>query len=190
MAAFDVIVLFMFGTGAVMGGLRGFVQESLSLIAWVMAVIAVRVGHGATADLLTPMIGTRTGAAAGAFLLLFAGTFMLGRLLARSLGARTRQSLLGPFDRALGFGFGFLKALLAASLMFLVLAFAVDLFEGGPRQRPAWLRDARTYPLLNATSRAMVDYLHRQRDGAEAGGGGTDDAAADGPDGGAGTVRR
>ena len=36
MTALDIIVLFLLGSGAVFGFLRGFVQEALSMIAWVL----------------------------------------------------------------------------------------------------------------------------------------------------------
>jgi membrane protein required for colicin V production len=166
MTALDIVCLVLLGAGAALGAMRGFVQEALSLIAWVLAVIAVKFLHSPATDALAPMVGTTGGAAVLAFALLFGGTFILGKLLARSLGARTRSSVLGPFDRVLGLGFGFLKGLLGATLLFLAVTLVVDTISGGPRNRPDWLRDSRTYPLLNATSRAMVDYLNQRRAGA------------------------
>lgn len=170
MTGLDIAVLALLGIAAFLGALRGFVQETLSLIAWLLAVLAVKFFHGAATGLLAGPIGTATGAAVAAFLLLFGGTFVLGKLLAGALGKRTRQSVLGPVDRVLGLGFGFLKGLLAATLIFLALSFVLDTLGGGPRNRPLWLRDARTYPLLNATSRAMVDGLARYRSGDTAAG--------------------
>ncbi|MBP6581617.1 MAG: CvpA family protein, partial [Sphingorhabdus sp.] len=46
MSAFDIIILFLIGAGAIMGFLRGFVQEVLTLIAWVMMIVAIRFLHG------------------------------------------------------------------------------------------------------------------------------------------------
>ena len=40
--------------------------------------------------------------------------------------------MLGPVDRALGFGFGALKGLIFASLLFLLLVLVIDTFGGGP----------------------------------------------------------
>ena len=164
MTALDIVTLILLGAGAALGALRGFVQEALSLIAWGLAVIAVKFLHTPFADVFAPTIGTSGGAAVLAFALLFGGTFILGKLLARGIGARTRSSVLGPFDRVLGLGFGFLKGLLGATLLFLAVTFVVDTDSGGgPRNRPEWLLDSRTYPLLNASSRAMVDYVNRRR---------------------------
>lgn len=171
MTGLDIAVLALLGIAAFLGAMRGFVQETLSLIAWLLAVLAVKFFHTPLAAALADHVGTMAGAAVAAFLLLFGGTFVLGKLLAGALGKRTRQSVLGPVDRVLGLGFGFVKGLLAATLVFLALTFLLDTLGGGPRNRPAWLRDSRTYPLLNATSRAMVDYLSRRRAEAAAAGG-------------------
>lgn len=163
MTGLDIAVLALLGIAAILGAVRGFVQETLSLIAWVLAVLAVKFFHTPLTLVLEGPVGTAAGAAVAGFLLLFGGTFLLGRLLAGALGKRTRQSVLGPVDRVLGLGFGALKGLLAATLAFLAVTVVDDLIGGGPRNRPLWLRDSRTYPLLNATSRAMVDWLHRRR---------------------------
>ena len=52
------------------------------------------------------------------------------KLLARSLGRKTRTSVLGPFDRVLGGGFGMLKGLLGATLFFLLANLATDMVYG------------------------------------------------------------
>lgn len=163
MTALDIVALVLLGGGAVLGALRGFVHEALSLIAWVLAVIAVKFLHTPVMNALAAPIGSTSGAAVAALVILFGGTFIGGRLLARSLGKRTRQSVLGPVDRVLGLGFGFVKGLILAALLFLLTTLVIDTVRGGPANRPAWVREARTYPLLSATSRAMVDYMNRRR---------------------------
>jgi membrane protein required for colicin V production len=165
MTALDIVALVLLGGGAAFGAVRGFVQEALSLFAWVFAVMAVRFFYTPAVNLLAGIIGTPSGAAVGAVVLLFGVTFLLGKLLATALGKRTRQSVLGPVDRVLGVGFGFVKGLIAASLLFLLATLVIDTVRGGPANRPDWMKGARTYPLLNATSRAMVDYVNRRRTG-------------------------
>ena len=163
MTALDIVAFVLLAGGAAFGAMRGFVHEALSLFAWVLAVMAVKFLYTPTANLLAAPIGTGSGAAVAAVVLLFGATFLIGRMLAKSLGKRTRQSVLGPVDRVLGLGFGFVKGLIAASLLFLLLALVIDTVRGGPANRPEWMRNARTYPLLNATSRSMVDYVNRRR---------------------------
>jgi membrane protein required for colicin V production len=163
MTALDIVALVLLGGGAAFGAMRGFVHEALSLFAWVLAVLAVKFLHTPVTDGLAGPVGTASGAAALAVVLLFGGTFIAGRLLAKALGNRTKQSVLGPVDRVLGLGFGFVKGLILASVLFLLATLVIDTVRGGPTKRPEWMRQARIYPLLSATSRAMADYMNRRR---------------------------
>lgn len=164
MTALDILVLLLVGGGAVFGLLRGFVCEALSMIAWVLGIFAVRLFHEPVAGLLTPFLGTESGAAALAFLLVFGVTFFAGRFLARSLGARTRTSILGPVDRVLGGGFGALKGLIGATLVFLAFSLVYDTIYGGDSLRPDWLADSRSYPLLSASGSAISAFIDERRD--------------------------
>ena len=86
------------------------------------------------------------------------------KLLARSLGGRTRRhSVLGPFDRVLGGGFGALKGLLGATLFFLLANLATDMVYGPQADRPQWMTKSHTYPLLNASGRSIVDWVQARR---------------------------
>jgi membrane protein required for colicin V production len=95
MTALDIIVLFLLGGGAVFGFMRGFVQEALSLIAWIMIIAAVRILHGPATAALAEAVGTESGAAVLAFLAIVIVIFALGRWIAKSIGKKSRQSVLG-----------------------------------------------------------------------------------------------
>lgn len=163
LTALDIVVLVLIGGGAVLGVLRGFVTEILSLFAWAAAIFALKLLHTPATHALTGFTGSGGGAAVLAFVLIFGLVFFGGKLVAGSLGRRTRQSVLGPVDRALGAGFGALKGLLIATIIFLALNLGYDTLFGGTAQRPQWLRTSRTYPLLNASSRAVVDWVQHRR---------------------------
>lgn len=165
LTALDIIVLIAVAGSAALGLVRGFVTEVLSLFAWVAMVAALKLFHVPLAAALTPMIGTVSGAAVLAFALITGVTYIGGRLVANAIGARTRTSILGPVDRALGFGFGALKGLILASLVFLLATLVVDTMGGGPSRRPPWMTGSRTYPLLNATSASIADFVDRRRRG-------------------------
>ena len=106
-----------------------------------------------------------TGAAVLSFAIITGITYFGGRAVARAIGSRTRDSVLGPVDRALGFGFGGLKGLILASLGFLLIVLLTDTVHGGPAHRPEWLTTSRTYPLLNMTSASIADFVDRRRKG-------------------------
>lgn len=163
MNAIDILVLLLIGGCAIFGLMRGFVQETLSLIAWVLAIFAIRLFHASVTELATSFVGSTSGAAVLAFALVFGVTFGLGKLLARAIGRRTRQSVLGPVDRVLGAGFGAVKGLIGATLVFLAFSLVYDTFYGSGARRPDWLSDARTYPLLNASGQAISEFVAERR---------------------------
>lgn len=165
LTALDILVLLAIGGAAVLGFMRGFVTELLSLFAWVAIVFMLKVFHTPVTHALTGVVGTVTGAAVLAFAVITGATYFGGRLVARALGSRTRDSILGPLDRALGFAFGSVKGLILASLGFLLIVLVTDTMRGGPAHRPEWLTDSRTYPMLNTTSASIADFVDRRRKG-------------------------
>jgi membrane protein required for colicin V production len=165
MTALDIFVFLLLIGGAAVGFVRGFVHEVISILAWLVGIAMLKLFH---TQLWTGLENTfHTSPAAGAvlaFALLFVPSFLLVKLLARSLGGRTRRSpVLGPFDRTLGGGFGLLKGLLGATLFFLLANLATDMVYGPQADRPQWMTKSRTYPLLNASGRAIVDWVEARR---------------------------
>jgi membrane protein required for colicin V production len=161
----DIIVLLAIGGAAVLGFLRGFVTEVLALLAWLLVVLAIKLLHTPLAELLAGAVGTPQGGAVLAFAILAGGSYFGGRLIANTVGGHTRKSILGPIDRALGLGFGALKGLILASVAFLLVVLVVDTVGGGPAKRPEWIRGSTTYPVLDATSRTIADFVDRRRKG-------------------------
>ncbi len=166
LTAFDIIVLLLVCGGAVRGFMKGFVEEVISLAAWVAAIVAVRLFHAPLTGWLEGRMGDG-GAAMLAFVLLFGGLFMAGRFAARQLGQRSRKSLVGAFDRGLGAGFGALKGLLVATLAFMLVTLAYDIIT--PGDRPGWLVNSRSYVALSASAAAASKVIdERKRAAAEA----------------------
>lgn len=163
MTGLDIFILILMGGAAVLGFLRGFVQEALSLGAWILIVVGVRTLHSPITDRLIDPVGSESGASVLAFSSIAIVTYALGRWIARSIGAKSRKSLLGPVDRVLGFGFGMVKGLIGATLLYLLVVLVYDTVFGAETARPEWLSDSRTYPLLNASGNAMVDFVEEQQ---------------------------
>ncbi len=161
LTALDIVVLLLIVLGAVAGFARGFVTEVLSLLAWVAAFFAVRLLYPAGQRLAFHVTHTESGAAILAFAVIFLVTFIAFRMVAAELGDRTRSSIVGPVDRVLGLGFGAFKGVLFGAVIWLVLGLGFDTIESGPR--PAWLTASRTAPLLEVTSKAMVDFVEKRR---------------------------
>jgi membrane protein required for colicin V production len=158
LTGFDIFVLLLVGALAVLGLIRGFVTEILALLAWVAAIIALKMFYPAGRDIAAVWLGSDTGGAIAAFLVIFLVVFIVFRLLPRALGRRTRQSIVGPVDRVLGLGFGALKGLIAASLLFVGIRLAHEAIWGPDEGLPAWLAASKTEPILDVTARAIMDF--------------------------------
>jgi membrane protein required for colicin V production len=165
LTALDIVVLLVVGGAAVLGAMRGFVTEVLSLATWLAVVVAVRMLHTPLAATMLDWVGTPSGAAMLALALLVGGTYLGGKLVANAVGKRTRTSILGPVDRALGLGFGMLKGVIMVSIAFILLTLVIDTMNGGATRRPDWVKTSRTYPMLNATSAGIAEFVDRRRRG-------------------------
>ena len=63
----------------------------------------------------------------------------------------------------LGFGFGMVKGLIGATLAYLLIILVYDSIYGAAEPRPEWIADSRTYPLLNASGDALVEFVDERR---------------------------
>ncbi|MXO68227.1 CvpA family protein [Altererythrobacter marinus] len=162
MTVFDIIVLVIVAVAAIGGFMRGFVQEILSLAAWILAVFAIRALHTPLYQAIEPYVGSETGAAVLAFTLLLLIPYAAMKLIAGRAGQASRSSILGPIDRVLGFGFGAIKGAIIVVLAFSLLVLGYDTIWG-VAGRPDWISTARTYPVVNAASDALVEIVHERR---------------------------
>jgi len=158
MTGFDIIVLLIVGIAAVGGFLRGFVQELLSLSAWVLAIFAIHFLHTDLTAFLLQYIGTPSGAAVLAFALLLLIPYAAMKLIATRAGAASRNSVLGPIDRVLGFGFGTVKGVIVAVMAFSLLVLGYDT-AWGAAGRPTWITNARTYAFIDASAEKLVQII-------------------------------
>jgi membrane protein required for colicin V production len=162
MTGFDYVVFLIVAVGAIGGFFRGFVEEVLALAAWCIALFAIHYGHEPLTAALAPHLSNETGAGVLAFALLMIVPYAVGRFVARTLGDASRNSVLGPIDRMLGFGFGAVKGFVMIVLAFSLMVFGYDM-AWGQNGRPTWISQARTYPFLNAASEELMTLIADRR---------------------------
>jgi membrane protein required for colicin V production len=158
MQAFDIIVLLIVAVTAIAGFMRGFVQEVLALVAWIFAVLAIYYLHTPLALGLTPWVASETGAAVLAFALLLLVPYAIVKFASKWVGTASRNSVLGPIDRLLGFGFGAIKGIIIVVLGFSILVLGYDTVWGA-QGRPDWISLSRSYPFINAASDELVQMI-------------------------------
>ena len=157
MTGFDIIVLLIVAIAAIGGFTRGIVQEALSLAAWILALLAIQQFHTPLQAFIEPRVGSIL-----AFALLLLIPYAAVKLIASLVGAKARESLLGPLDRVLGFGFGAIKGAIIVVVGFSLLVLGYDTVWG-EQGRPTWIHNARTYASINAGSEALVGYIQERR---------------------------
>ena len=158
MQAFDIIVLLIVAVTAVAGFMRGFVQEVLALVAWILAVLAIYYFHTPLALGLTRFVASETGAGVLAFALLLLVPYAIVKFASKWVGDASRNSVLGPIDRLLGFGFGAIKGIIIVVLGFAILVLSYDTVWG-PQGRPDWISLSRSYPFINAATDELVNMV-------------------------------
>jgi len=162
MTGFDIIVLIIVGVAAIGGLMRGLVQEVLSLAAWILAAFSVYYLHTPLTQALSQYLDGETITAILAFTLLLLIPYAAMKVIANNAGEASRNSIIGPIDRLLGFGFGAVKGALIAVFAFSILVLGFDTVWGA-QGRPDWISQARTYQAADAFSRELVQMLAQRR---------------------------
>ncbi len=164
LSAFDIFFFAALGLFAILGLARGFVTEILGLLAWVGAITAVNLFFDEGRQVALGFVDSPTTAAVLAVMVIFLVTFAAGKLLAKILGGRVKNSIIGPLDRVLGLGLGALKGLLLAVLAWMLMTLIFDVVPG---QRPEWLAGSRSGPLLDILSHEVSDFVASRREDAD-----------------------
>jgi len=110
LTALDMIVILLIAAGALVGWLRGFVSEILTLFAWFLAIMALRYLHAPVRDLLVHPVGTVAGASVLVthlvFGLVFLGIAAYWALVTAGIVSSDRLGLLLPLTLVLAGAIG------------------------------------------------------------------------------------
>ena len=152
MGTLDWIFVAVVLVSLLLGASRGLVYELLSLVGWIVAFVAARLGAGSMARWLP--LGDSDLAlqyAAGFVVLFIAVAFAWG--LVSSLAKRLIDSVgLRPVDRTLGAVFGLLRAALLLVVVTLVVGYT-------PLQQGAWWQQSVIAPHLSRAVQAWMPAL-------------------------------
>lgn len=164
---FDFVVLLIVGAMAVGGFLRGITHEAISLTSWIVAFFAIRLFHTDLSDVLATQFDWPITASIAALLILVVVPIIIVKLVAKKIGKATRNSVFGPIDQVLGFGFGAVKGGFVVIVAFSIVVLGFDTIWG-QEGRPQWMTQSRTYPIVNASTNALVEVVAKRRTDYEA----------------------
>jgi len=138
---FDAIIILMLLLSGILAMIRGFTRETLSILAWVGAAVATIALFPYMSPFSQAFIAplwladVATGAA------IFIVAVALLSYLSHGISRQVKGSPVGALDHTLGFIFGLARGALLAVMLFLGIGWVVS-------ERPQWLAEARTLPLL------------------------------------------
>ena len=140
---FDIAVIGLLLLSAVVAYSRGFVREVLSLLSWVGAVVvtvyAFETVHPYVSNFIPIELFANVATALGLFTIALIVFSLVGGRIAKAVG----ESAHGAVDKSLGFLFGLVRGGLLVTIAYLVVTWVIPWDE-----QPAWLREARTTPLI------------------------------------------
>lgn len=154
----DLAVIGILLVSAVLAFARGFVHEVLSMTAWIGAAFAVVFGLPYARPVAREMISLPLLADVAAGGVIFIVALLLLSLLTRAVSRRVQDSPLNAVDRSLGFVFGLFRGALLVCLAYIPIAWLMS-----PGEQPAWLRDARTRPLVEQGADMIQAVFDRQQ---------------------------
>ena len=118
---FDYLVIGIIALSGLIAFFRGFVQETLSLLLWVIAFAAAMFFYVYLDPYLIDYIDNAEIRRILTIISVFVGIIFLGGLLIKLLRGLVHWSGMGGVDRLLGVLFGFFRGMLLVVVIYLVL---------------------------------------------------------------------
>ena len=167
MTLFDVIVIGVVLVSSALALLRGFTNEVLSIIAWVVGALAALWLFPYLTPVLREVISPGWLAAA----ISAVGIFIAAYAVCAAFTSRWSDSMMeiheraGLLDRTLGFIFGLARGLLIVTVAYLFFAWLVP----NPDDQPDWIRNAKTRPVVEDTAALLFSLAPQPGSGTTSG---------------------
>ena len=150
----DLGIIAVLAISGLLAFARGFLREVLSVGAWVGAAAATIYGFPLAKPFLRDYITITLLADAITGVVIFVVTLGVLAALSHVLSRNVRGSAFGAVDRSLGLLFGLLRGAVLVCIAWLVLAWLVP-----AEDRPDWITEARSLPLVEAGAEVLAGLL-------------------------------
>ncbi|HXC54518.1 MAG TPA: CvpA family protein [Rhizomicrobium sp.] len=147
----DLLVVLVILGSAAYATWRGFVSETLSIVAWAVAALASLYLGPWVARLAQALIATAWIATVVGYAAVFVAIFIPLQFASHRFSEGVRRSPVGPLDRVLGATFGIVRGLAILGIAYLIFTAFVPI-----REQPRWLLEARTLPLIQSSSEVLL----------------------------------
>jgi membrane protein required for colicin V production len=135
---------------------RGFVSETLSIVAWAAAAFAALYLGPWFGRMAHALIGTAWLAAVIGYTAAFLVVFIPLSFASYRFAQSVRESPVGPIDRVLGGTFGIVRGLAILGFAYLIFTAFVPILD-----QPRWLKEARTLPLIQSSAEVLLSIVPR-----------------------------
>ena len=153
---FDLIILAVLLISALIGFIRGATRELVAVLAFLAGVVGAILALPLSTSLVQKTVETEWLAKALALLFVFLAVYIALRIAGSILVSRIHQTRLGALDRVVGLGFGLIRALILLGVFNIVLHASTP-----PQRMPAWVIDAKLYPLTDFCADALQSLAPR-----------------------------
>jgi membrane protein required for colicin V production len=149
---FDIIALLILFVSILVGFARGALREVTTVVALVIGVAAAIFALPFTGPVARAAVHPAWAGNTVAVVVVFLAAYILARVAAAAVtrGVHSTQAL-GTIDRVIGAGFGLVRGLVVLGLFNMVFNLAPP-----PSGVPAWVGQAKLYPLSAACARTLL----------------------------------
>jgi membrane protein required for colicin V production len=146
----DIAVTVVLLVSAFLAYARGLVHEVLSVAGWfgggLITFYAVPFVQPFTRDLISIELAADLAAGVALFVISLA----ILSILTSAISKRVQNSTLNALDRSLGFLFGLARGGILVCLLYMAIKWVMPIVD-----QPAWLRSARTMPLIETGAQQL-----------------------------------
>ncbi|MEJ0044547.1 MAG: CvpA family protein [Rhizomicrobium sp.] len=147
----DLLVVLVVLGSAAYAAWRGFVSETLGIVAWAAAAFASLYLGPWVARLALSLIATAWIATIAGYAIVFVAIFIPIQFASHRFSEGVRRSPVGPLDRVLGATFGIVRGLAILGIAYLVFTAFVPIHS-----QPRWLTEARTLPMIQSSAEVLL----------------------------------
>ena len=155
----DLLIAIVVLVSAIYAAWRGLLRETLAVFSWAVAAYLTLRLFPSFRTLLREYISPDWLADFSVFVGIFMIVLVPLSYMSHRFTETVKRTEIGPVDRALGFVFGVARGLVIVGLAYIMFSILVP-----PQSHPAWLMQARLFPVVENTSDILLSLVPPSED--------------------------